>query len=149
MRWFEAVVAVQRATPTSPEYYDQTAKALVDLVGLDSGLILLRNGDAWRVAARAFLDEGVPGREFSYTILNRVVHERRTFYQSRINSSAERQPVHVQSVVASPIFDSQGPGGGALYGARGRSPRAREIGPLEAQLVQVLASAVGGGLGAR
>ena len=40
--------AVQRTTPASPEYYEQTAKALVDLVGLDSGLVLLRNGDAWR-----------------------------------------------------------------------------------------------------
>jgi signal transduction histidine kinase len=139
-------VAVQRATPTSPEYYDQTARALVDLVNLDSGLILLRNGDAWRVVARAFRDEGVPGREFSYTILRRVVQERRTFYQSGMNSSQSDSLYHVQSVVASPIFDAQDQVVGALYGSRGRSPRAREIGDLEAQLVQVLASAVGAGL---
>jgi signal transduction histidine kinase len=145
-RWFEAVVAVQRATPASLEYYDQTARALVDLVGLDSGLILLRNGDAWRVAARAFRDEGAPGREFSYTILNRVVAERRTFYQSRINSGQSESLFNVQSVVASPIFDAQDNVVGALYGSRGRTPRAREVGPLEAQLVQVLASAVGAGL---
>jgi signal transduction histidine kinase len=144
--WFEAVVTVQRASPASPEYYDQTARALVDLVALDSGLILLRNGDAWRVVARAFRDEGVPGREFSHAVVNRVVAERRTFYQSRINSSQSDSLYHVQSVVASPIFDAQDQVAGALYGTRGRSPRTREIGPLEAQLVQVLASAVGAGL---
>jgi signal transduction histidine kinase len=146
MHWFEAVVAVQRATPTSPEYYDQTARALLDLVNLDTGLILLRNGDAWRVVARAFRDEGAPGREFSYTILNRVVQERRTFYQSGMSSSQSDSLYHVQSVVASPIFDAQDQVVGALYGTRGRSPKAREIGALEAQLVQVLASAVGAGL---
>jgi signal transduction histidine kinase len=144
--WFEALVAVQRASPASPEYYDQTARALVDLVGLDSGLILLRNSDAWRVVARAFRDEGGAGREFSYTILNRVVAERRTFYQSRINSTQSESLFHVQSVVASPIFDASDQVVGALYGSRGRSPRSREIGSLEAQLVQVLASAVGAGL---
>jgi signal transduction histidine kinase len=144
--WFEAVVAVQRASPASPEYYDQTARALVDLVALDSGLVLLRHSDAWRVVARAFRDEGVPGREFSHAVVNRVVAEGRTFYQSRVNSSQSDSLYHVQSVVASPIFDANDQVVGALYGTRGRSPRSREIGPLEAQLVQVLASAVGAGL---
>jgi signal transduction histidine kinase len=144
--WFEAVVAVQRSSPSSPEYYDQTARALVDLVFLDSGLVLLRNGDAWRVVARAYRDEGVPGREFSYAILNRVVAERRTYYKTGGGTSQSDSLYNVHSVVASPILDAQDKVIGALYGSRGRGPRARDIGPLEGQMVQVLASTVGAGL---
>jgi signal transduction histidine kinase len=144
--WFEAVVAVQRASPASPEYYDQTARAMVDLVSLDSGLVLLRNADAWRVVARAFRDDGVPGRECSYKILNRVVTEGRTYYGMPSTASASDSLFHVHSVVASPIFDAQDQVVGALYGSRGKSPRSRPVGPMEAQMVQVLASAVGAGL---
>jgi signal transduction histidine kinase len=146
MQWFEAVMAVQRTSPASPEFYEQTARALVDLVWLDSGLILLRNGDAWRVVARAFRDDGTPGREFSHTILNRVVSERRTFFQPRMTASQSDSLHQIGSVVASPIFDAHDQVIGAVYGSRGRTPRSREIGPLEAQLVQVLATAVGAGL---
>jgi signal transduction histidine kinase len=146
-QWFEAVFAVQRSSPASPEYFDQTAKALVDLVSLDSGLILFRNGDAWRVVSRAFRDEGSPGREFSYSIVNRVVSERRTFFQPRVGALTQTESLrNIQSVVASPILDSQDQVVGALYGSRSRRPGSREIGPLEAQLVQVLASAVSAGL---
>ncbi len=146
-QWFEAVVALQRSSPASPEYYEQTARALVDLLALDSGLILLRQGDAWRVTARAFRDEGAPGREFSHTILDRVVSERRTFYQPKVNPLSQSNSLHnIASVVASPIFDAQDQVAGALYGARARRPGGREIGPVEAQMVQVLASAIGAGL---
>jgi signal transduction histidine kinase len=145
-QWFEAVMAVQRTSPATPEFFEQTARALVDLVWLDSGLILLRNGDAWRVAARAFRDDGPPGREFSHTILNRVVSERRTFFQPRMSASQSDSLHNIGSVVASPIFDAQEQVIGALYGTRSRAPRSREVGPLEAQLVQVLATAVGAGL---
>jgi signal transduction histidine kinase len=145
-QWFEAVMAVQRTSPASPEFYEQTARALVDLVWLDSGLILLRNGDAWRVVARAFRDEGVAGREFSHTILKRVVADRRTFYQARLAMTQSDSLHNIGSVVASPIFDGHEQVIGALYGTRSRGPRSREIGQLEAQLVQVLATAVGAGL---
>jgi signal transduction histidine kinase len=145
-QWFEAVMAVQRTSPASPEFYEQTARAMVDLVNLDSGLILFRNGDAWRVVARAFQEDGVPGREFSHAVLNKVVTERRTFYQPRVTLSQTDSLMGVGSVVASPIFDASEQVVGALYGARGRNSRQREIGPLEAQLVQVLATAVGAGL---
>ena len=145
-QWFEAVMAVQRTPASSPEFYEQTARALIDLIGLDTGLILLRNGDAWRVVSRAFRDDGSPGREFSHTILKRVITDRRTFFQPRVSTSQSDSLLSIGSVVASPIFDTSEQVIGALYGTRGRGPRNREIGPLEAQLVQVLATAVGAGL---
>jgi signal transduction histidine kinase len=145
--WFETVIAVQKAAAGSPEFYNQTAKAMVDLVGLDRGLVLLRHGDAWKVVARAFRDEGGGGREFSHTILRHVVAERRTFYQSAMKVTASDSSLQgIQAVVASPIFDPREQVVGALYGARSRTPRSRDIGPLEAQVVQLLASVVGTGL---
>src|SRR5262249_29492912 len=38
--WFETLIAVQQAAAGSPEFYEQTARALVELIGLDRGLVL-------------------------------------------------------------------------------------------------------------
>jgi signal transduction histidine kinase len=144
--WFEAVIAIQRSSAASVEFFERAAHALVDLVGLDRGLVLLRQGDAWKVLARAFRDEGGPGREFSYSILRHVVEERRTFYQSGMKGQQNDSLHMVQAVVASPIFDAQDQVNGVLYGSRALNVRMRDITPLEAQAVQLLASAVGVGM---
>jgi signal transduction histidine kinase len=146
MRWFEAVIAVQRAVPGSSEFYDLAARALVDLVDLDRGLVLLRHGDAWKVLARAFRDEGGGGREFSSTILQFVLSEKRTFYRGIQTLNSTDSLAGVQSVVASPILGSDESVVGVLYGCRARTNRSRDVGTLEAQMVQLLASAVGTGL---
>jgi signal transduction histidine kinase len=145
-RWFETLVSVHRAPPGTPEFYDQTARALVELVGLDRGLVLLRHGDGWKVMARAFRDEGGPGREFSATILRFVIEERRTFFQPTVRSSQAESLQGVQAVVASPLFDQRDNVIGAIYGSRSLNARFRDIGPLEAQVVQLLATAMSTGL---
>ena len=146
LQWFETVCAVQRAAPGTPEFYQQTAQALVGLIGLDRGLVLLRQGDAWQVLARAFRDDGGGGREFSYTILRYVVAERRTFFQAMVKNDSAESLMGVQSVVASPIFDAADNVIGVVYGSRSMSARRFEIGPLEAQMVQLLATIVSSGL---
>lgn len=146
MSWFEAVINVQRATPGSSEFYHLAASTLVDLVGLDRGLVLVRQGDAWKVMARAFRDEGDGGREFSTTILQFVLEEKRTFYRGLQTLSNAESLAGVQSVVASPILAADKAVLGVLYGSRARTNRQREVGQLEAQMVQLLASAVGTGL---
>jgi signal transduction histidine kinase len=145
-QWFEALVTVLRAPAGTREFYEQVAQALVDLIGLDRGLVLLRQGDAWQVAARAFQDEGGGGREFSSTILRFVVEERRTFFQTGTRSLSADSLVGVQTVVASPIFDDADEVVGVVYGSRNLNARSREVGPLEAQVVQVLAAAVSSAL---
>jgi signal transduction histidine kinase len=146
VQWFETVCAVQRAAPGTAEFYQQTAQALVDLVGLDRGLVLLRQGDAWQVLARTYRDDGGGGRDFSYTILRHVVEERRTFFQSSVKNNSAESLQGVQTVVASPIFDAGDHVIGALYGSRSLSARRHEVGPLEAQVVQLLATIVSSGL---
>ncbi|HEX5270109.1 MAG TPA: response regulator, partial [Gemmataceae bacterium] len=142
--WFETVIAVQRAAADSPAFYGRTARALIDLVGLDRGLVLLRRGEGWEVAARA-PDEG-DGPGFSETILRRVVAEGRTFYQPALKVAPSDSLQGVHAVVASPIFGGGGQLAGVLYGSRAYHAENRAIGPLEAQVVQLLASAVGAGL---
>src|SRR5207244_1827433 len=125
-----------------------TARALVDLVGLDRGLVLLRKGDDWEVVARC-MTENAMGKECSQTVLQHVCRERKTLFQpagQALTTAGSLQGV--EGVVASPIFDSRDNVVAALYGTRNRSAGSRgiSIGPLEAQIVQVLACAVGAGL---
>src|SRR5699024_579394 len=123
--------------------------ALVDRIGLDSGLVLTLEGDTWRVVAMVSKAEGgsVPGgRAFSHTILSQVLAAKRTFYLPAAASSGGESLVGVQGVVASPIFDAKDGVLGVVYGTRNQRARGREIGPLEAQVVQLLAVAVGAGL---
>ena len=41
-QWFETVISVQRAAAGSAEFYEETAQAVVQLVGLDGAQVLLR-----------------------------------------------------------------------------------------------------------
>ncbi len=147
LQWFETVVAVQKAAAGAPEFYQQTAQALVDLVGLDRGLVLLREGAAWQVAARAQSDHESQGRDFSLTILQYVLTEKRTFYQATLSGPVSESLANIEAVVASPIFDAETEVIGVLYGSRGRhANQLPTVGPLEAQVVQLLASTLGVGL---
>jgi signal transduction histidine kinase/CheY-like chemotaxis protein len=144
--WFEAVIALQRATPDSPEFYEQTAQALVELVGLDRSLILRRRPEGWQVVGRAGAEPA--GREYSQVILRHVVQEQRTFFWSAPAPMPSESLQGIEAVVASPIFDVRTQVTGVVYGSRGSRPgRSRPVvGPLEAQMVQLLASTVGVGL---
>ena len=146
-QWFETVIAVQRAAAGSPEFYTQAARALVDLVGLDRGMVLLWRGGEWQVAAKAGQGQDAD-RRFSTTVLKQVLDQGRTFYQSEVPLSASHSLLEVEAVVASPVFGAEDRVVGAVYGSRSRSQGSRGpgIGPLEAQVVQLLASAVGAGL---
>lgn len=147
--WFETVIAVQRAASGSQEFFQQTARAVVTLVGLDRGLVLLRRDGRWMVQAR-YPAEGRPfGREFSMTALERVARERRTLFQSAQGAANPAESLQgIEAVAAAPIFDSQDSVVGAVYGCRSRitAHAGLGIGPLEAQVMQLLASVVGVGL---
>ncbi|HEY7315386.1 MAG TPA: adenylate/guanylate cyclase domain-containing protein [Gemmataceae bacterium] len=147
--WFETVIAVQRAAADSPEFYLQTARAVVTLVGLDRGLVLLRRDGRWLVQARYPEDATTSGREYSLTTLARVERERRTFFQKASAMPVSTESLQgIEAVAASPIFDSRDEVAGAVYGCRSRfTPHlGLGIGALEAQVLQLLASVVGVGL---
>jgi len=147
--WFETVIAVQRAAAGSLEFFQQTARAVVTLVGLDRGLVVLRREGRWMVQARYPEETRSSGREFSVTTLERVARERRTLFQAAQSVANPAESLQgIEAVAASPIFDSHDRVVGAVYGSRSRiTPHAGlGIGSLEAQVMQLLASVVGVGL---
>ncbi len=139
--WLEPVISLHRAKDAN-ELYTQTARALVDRIGLDTGAVLVCDGTVWKTVAFACKDSRTSGRPISHGLLQRVVREKRTFYLPASAIGQGESLVGVQSVVASPVFNDKQEVIGAVSGTRSVSSKKREIGPLEAQVIQLLASAV-------
>ncbi|GIW86484.1 MAG: hypothetical protein KatS3mg108_0808 [Isosphaeraceae bacterium] len=146
-RWFESLIAVQRSAASSFDFLAEAAHALVDLIGLDVGLVLLRREDDWFPIATHPPDLEL-SESYSQTILETVLKERRTFFSTGSASAPSSSSLdRVASVVASPILGEDTEVMGVLYGARWLRVGARPpLRPLDAQLTQVLASAVAAGL---
>jgi adenylate cyclase len=153
-RWMETVLALQRSDASPAEFYTQAARSMIDMIGLDVGLVLLHGEKGWRVTARAAREgdddakRQTSAREFSQTVLAHILDEKQTFYQDLDRMRSQQSLRSVGAVVASPIFGLQDEVVGALYGLRrGRDwTRSVKVTPLEAQLVQLLAAAVGANL---
>lgn len=175
VQWIEAAIARQRQATNSTEFYEITARILVELVGLDLGMVLLRRDWTWEVVARHAADAAASA-QFSPALLSHVVAERRTFYQNLANATprprglASGEPTEtllddpaqrplaptkgglalqgIDAVVVAPIFGLHDDMVGALYGLRNpRFPaRGGQVSPIEAQLVQLMATTVGGHL---
>lgn len=149
--WFETVISVQRAAAGSQEFYQETVQAVVELVGLDYGLMLLARHEPdgkvrWDEVA-CYTNQSGRHPEVSRTVLDRVLLQKRTFYQGGEPMSSTGSLMGIESVVASPVFGPQDEVVGVLYGLRfGAALGRRGIKPLEAQVVQLLAAAVGAGL---
>ena len=144
--YFESVIALQQIAPGTKDYYDHITRMLVSLIGLDRGLVLLRENGQWSVAARAYKDEGGGGRDFSQTILDSLLRDKKTFFQPCPVRAGAESLINVHALVASPILDEKQEVAGALYGSRGFSLRSRNLGSLEAKMVQVIASTVSSSL---
>ena len=145
--WFETLLSVQRSAVGSTEFYRETARAIVEVVGLDRGLVLLRENGNWRIAAGWVKDQNV-GLNYSRSVLSRVVDQGRTFYGTPQSGDTRSSLENVEAVVGSPILGSSGEVVGVLYGSRDWAPAMSRVGirPLEAQVVQFLASVVSTGL---
>jgi adenylate cyclase len=149
IRWIQALLGVLQSAAGSTDFFARAARAIVDLVGLDSGRVLVREQDAWieqacqTTASRFDVEQWQP----SLQVLGKLLEEKKTFWQ--LPGSATHSLVGVKAVVAAPILDKNGNVIGALYGERRRQSSeiaARAISKLEAMLVEVLASGVAAGL---
>jgi adenylate cyclase len=146
--WIEAALGVLQGAAGSTDFFLQAARAVVDLAGLDSARVLLRQDDDWNVHAVQNAPDAPPETDWqpSRQVLARLVAEKRTFWQVPSGQHADSLR-GVKAVVAAPILDRHGQVIGALYGdRRHRSATWRPISRLEALLVQVLAGAVAAGL---
>jgi adenylate cyclase len=151
LRWLQAAMDVLQSAADSAAFFDKAARAIVELVNLDSGRVLLLDKGAWQIQA-VHSATGVAvfsDREASRQILNRVRQERRTFWEVPALAPAAVSLHGVAAVVAAPILDRHGTVIGALYGDRRQGSPSAGAGPIsevEALLVEILARGVAAGL---
>jgi adenylate cyclase len=142
--WLEQLIALQRSADEGEEFSERAARALVELIGLEVGLVLFRKGEVWEVAAIHGRGTNGPPR-FSRTLVNHVVAQRRTFFQDPAALAQHGASLDAcgTAVVVSPVFGVEEEVCGVLYGTRPQDLRGTgRIAPLEAQVVQLLAGAV-------
>ena len=146
-RWFEALLGVQRGAAGSQEFYADTARAVVELVGLDRGMVLLRRCDEWEAVASHSVKSG-DQHPFSRRVLAQVVSQERTYFQKFQGGATGQSLANIEAVVASPVFNERDEVAGVVYGSRDMLSDSGQSGidPLEAQFVQLLAGAVSAGL---
>lgn len=151
IRWLKAAMAVLQSAASSSDFFDKAAQAIVESVGLDTGFVVLREGDDWKTVA-GWSSGGQPidtDQTPSRQMLSRVVNERETLYHvPEAPEPGGDSLIGVSAVVASPIM-VKGDVIGALYGDRrrysapGQPPKITKI---DAMLVDVLAASVAAGL---
>lgn len=145
--WFQTLVSVQQAAATSVAFLEATARAVVELVGLDRGLVILRKDAGWEVAAQVPSLAG-DRSPYSSTIMAEVLRLHRTVFRNFGPEALSSSLAGVDTVVAAPILSASHEVIGVVYGARSLRPDAPppHISALEALVVQVLAAAAGAGL---
>ncbi len=149
--WLRAAMDVLQSAAGSADFFERAARAVVELVHLDSGRVLLLKQDEWQPhamhsAPRVVRDTAGPA---SSHVLNRLRQEKRTFWEVQSPSLPAASLREVDAVVAAPILDRNGTVIGALYGDRRQGSGPASAGPiteLEAMLVELLASGVAAGL---
>ena len=150
LRWLRSTLDVLQSAATSSDFFDRAARALVDMVCLDSGRVLLRQGDDWKCQACYPEAPGHAAEQpVSHHILERVCRGKRTFWEVPDASLADAASMRgVTAVVAAPLLDRDGTVLGVLYGDR-RAESSRASCPIlevEARLVELLAGGVAAGL---
>jgi adenylate cyclase len=147
VRWLQAAMGVLQSAAGSSDFYQRAARAVVDLVGLDSCRVLLRERGMWKlqvVQAKPGL-RGDAESLGSRKILDRILQERRTFWELP-SANITASLMDVKALVVAPILDRQGEVIGVLYGDRVNKTEVKPISRIEALLVELLANGVATGL---
>lgn len=148
VRWLQAAMGVLQSAAGSSDFYQRAARAVVDLVGLDSCRVLLRELGQWKLQV-VQTKPGLRGdaeAQGSRKILDRILQEKRTFWELP-SANITASLMDVKALVAAPILDRQGEVIGVLYGDRvNKADGVKPITRIEALLVELLANGVATGL---
>ena len=148
VEWWRQLIGVLQSASNSTDFFQKSARALVDLVGLDLGAVFLREGAEWKPGALATRERSQA--RASTSVLARVLAQKRTFW-NKVDSDVDvlSSMSVLEAYVAAPILASDGEVLGALYGHREGRPGESgkgEITQVEALLVETLACGVAAGL---
>jgi adenylate cyclase len=150
-----ALTVVQQAAGSN-EFFDSAVRAVATMVELDRALVLMREGDGWKVRssytnlADTSSTETKTDESFSHGLTQRVLDTGQTVIYDPIHQ-AEVSNISIallDRAVATPIFNERHDVIGAIYGDRKlRSDTIDSgIGDLEAALLEVMAGAVASGI---
>ena len=150
--WLRAMIRVLQSAACDADFFQKAAQAVVEVVRLDLGRVLTRDGDGWKTVA--FFPES--DREYernnppSRLVLNRVCEEKRTCWFDPLELGEDC------SSLAGRLVGRGGAGAGPtgqviaiLYGERrlhSMLKAARPVSRLDAMLVEVLAVGLAAGL---
>src|SRR5262245_40570372 len=144
-----SIIEVLQSAAASSDFFERAARAVVELVGLDTAHVLLLEDGHWRSSAvhRAQPATG-PERPASRRLLDCMRADRHTVWSEGSGVlSGDSSQTGVLAVVCAPICDKNGDVIGALYGDQQTSMSGSlVIGPSEAKFVEALAYVVAVGL---
>jgi adenylate cyclase len=152
IRLLKTALVVLQSAATSKDFFDRAASGVINIAGLDSGAVLLREHGGWRVVAfyTANGSKSEPDWRPSRHVLQSVCDQKRTLRQKPQPTGEEMVSLaEIKAVVAAPILNRQGEILGVLYGDRRSTSDAeqqRTITKIEAMLVELLASGAAAGL---
>jgi adenylate cyclase len=152
VRGLQGVLDVLHSAASSSDFLAQAARAVVELVRLDSCRVLMLEGDEWKTQTVQAAPQILPEENWqpSRHILNQVQREKKTSWEApELAASATRSLYGVKVVVAAPILDRRGEVIGVLYGDRRREGTwmaAPALSKLDAMLVELIATGVAAGL---
>lgn len=152
LRGLHATVGLFQLASDANDFLQMAAKAMVDVVGLETaGAVMWKDGD-WRVEAVCVRpgSHHVNEAEWmpSHRILHRVRNEHKTFWRVPDGHNTDSL-ANVKALVAAPIMDRKAQVVGALYGDRryGKTGQLEiQITEVEAILVEMLSTSVAAGL---
>jgi adenylate cyclase len=153
--WFNQVMELFQSSATPKEFFDRATRAVVDLLGLDTGRVLMLYEGEWSQQA-SYSSSNVPPRAMrpSWTLLGKLVQRKAPCFESPgALTVVPASMTGLEGLVAAPILDRGGKVIGALYGERQLRPTGKgflsaqaTVGELEARLMELLARALAAGL---
>ncbi len=150
--WLRVMIRVLQSAATDTDFFQKGAQAIVEVVGLDMGRVLTRDGDDWKTASFFPLEEEEYERTNppSRMVLSRVIEEKKVTWFDPMKMDEDCSSLAgVTSVVAAPVRDRAGEVIAILYGERrlqALMTGARPVSRLEAMVLEVLAVGLAGGL---
>ncbi|MFI5458062.1 MAG: adenylate/guanylate cyclase domain-containing protein [Isosphaerales bacterium] len=150
--WLRAMIRVLQSAASDADFFEKAAQAVVEVVRLDLGRVLTRDGESWKTVTffpesdHEYEQNNPPSR----LVLTRVSEEKRTCWFDPLQLPEDGSSlIGVSSLVAAPVLDRQGQVIAILYGERRLQSMLKAAPPvsrLDAMLVEVLAVGLAAGL---
>lgn len=146
------IMDVMQSTESENDFFSRAAQAVVDVVGLQTGRVLLWENNKWKEAVLQTAEgfSAPPEGRLSQQVLHHVRKDKAPFIQAPGQEIIATESLReIDAVVAAPILNEQGEVIAVLYGDRslrsghGKPP---QLSKLEAMLVELLAIGVASGL---